>query len=69
VPLRAGNYSIGPTGLSAESGEIANAKWHTLKALGESRTVPESLAGDVVVLATPDAMPRARESVASLLSD
>ena len=69
VALRAGKYSIGPTALPAESGEVRNGKWHTLKSLGESITVPDALAGDVVLLAAPGTLARARESVAALLSE
>ena len=68
VALRAGSYSIGPTGLTAECGELRGGKWHALKTLGASITVPESLAGDVVLLASRDAMADAKEQAAALLA-
>lgn len=68
VGLRAGKYSIGPTGLTAECGELRGGKWHTLKSLGNSLTVPEGLAGDVIVLAAPVTTARTRETAAALLS-
>jgi hypothetical protein len=67
VGLRAGKYSIGRAGLSAECGEVRGGKWHALKTLSGSVTVPASLAGDVILLASPDTIARARQSAAALL--
>lgn len=68
VALRPGRYSLNRTGLTAECGELRGGKWHTLKALGESITVPEGLAGDVVLAAASSAIPHARQTVAVLLA-
>jgi len=68
VALRAGKYSLPRAGLTAECGELRNGKWHTLKSLGESVVVPEDLAGDIVLLAAPETVPRARTAVGELLA-
>lgn len=69
VGLRAGKYSIGRAALSAECGEVRGGKWHALKSLGGGVTVPESLAGEVILLSTKETTARARESAATLLAE
>ena len=69
VGLRAGKYSIGRAGLLSEVGEVRGGKWHVLKTLSGSITVPASLAGDVILLASPDTIAHARQCVAALLAE
>lgn len=68
VGMRAGNYSVGKAALSAEAGEVRDGKWHVLKSLGANVNVPEGLAGEVVLLASKDAVAKARQNVARLLA-
>jgi len=62
VALGAGKYSLNRPDLSAESGEVRDGRWHTLKPLGNSIAVPEGLAGDVVVLSATNTLDSARDS-------
>lgn len=68
VGLKAGRYLIGKAAQSAEIGEVRGGKWHVLKSLIGGVSVPESLAGDIVLISSKDAMAKARQSVASLLA-
>ncbi len=68
VGMKAGRYAIGKSGLSAEVGELRGGKWHTLKSLVGGVNVPDSLAGDIVLITAEDAMGEAKENVAGLLA-
>lgn len=68
IGMKPGKYVVGKPGLSAEIGEIRGAKWHRLKSLSGGVNVPESLAGDIVLLSAKDSAAKAKERVAALLA-
>ena len=68
VGLGAGKYAMGRPGLAAEAGEVRGGRWHALRKLGAGVSVPESLAGEIVLLAMQDGLEHARDAVAGLLA-
>jgi len=66
--LSAGRYSLNCKGLVAEAGEVRNGKWQPLKYLGSDLKAPDSLAGDVILLASHGSVIQARQKITSLLT-